>query len=143
MKTICAFIFLLCVTATCSFHIARIESQVYRWNSSVTRAEHIEDIINKVRDAQEYSSSLLEATRMLANENGILCERDARAVRVVRMFEEENQKLKVSLNESVDRLVAQQQEIEDLYNEKYLLEYKIQSLERALQLLPKEATLTP
>ncbi|MHC4369370.1 MAG: hypothetical protein ACYSW8_17305 [Planctomycetota bacterium] len=109
------------------------ETRATRWEKNVESAENAYEVARLVRSAQQYSLQLVEATRMLANENGLLCERDAKNTEVVAAFDDENRRLKTSLVEACDRLEEQQEEIDDLVDENEQLSYQVDVLERAVE----------
>lgn len=90
------------------------------------------------RYAQEQNKVALEAVRMLAVENGLLCEREAKATKFVLSMEEENIKLKGALAESVENMEALIKENNKLNNEIINLRYRIQCLEKAFQMTELE-----
>jgi hypothetical protein len=134
----------LLVVLLCALTIGLSAQLVYQdqqsavWTRRSTRADAIYKFNLQVRHAQDYSRPLVDAVRTLANENGLLCEREAKATQVLVEFEQENRNLKRSLAEACDRLDKQQTEINNLIDERDALMYKLRVLEKAIELLPAE-----
>lgn len=105
------------------------EASVQRWQRRVDAAEAVIAWNEEVAYANEYAQNCYEAVRMLATENGLLCEREAATVKVITTYEEENLKLKSSLDDAVDRLQKQEKTINDLIEENENLSWKIEVLE--------------
>jgi chromosome segregation ATPase len=135
MRSLMAFVcFLLIGVCVGTSYIAiDTETRAVRWKQNIESVEYIQDLNCQILQAHDYSERLLEAVRMLANENGILCERDAAMVKVVAEYEEENTRLKSSLKEAVTTMQSQQQELNALYEQVERLKYKVQVLEKALE----------
>ncbi|MHC4121285.1 MAG: hypothetical protein ACYSWO_27740 [Planctomycetota bacterium] len=91
------------------------ETRATRWEKNVESAENAYEVAR------------------LVNENGLLCERDAKNTEVVAAFDDENRRLKTSLVEACDRLEEQQEEIDDLVDENEQLSYQVDVLERAVE----------
>jgi hypothetical protein len=119
------------------YDAANIEYRVHMWDKRVRSAEQFEEQAKMVCYAQKYGEHCLDAVRSLALENGLLCEREAKTVLYVAGMEEENMRLKGSLAEAVARLQSQVEEINDLNDEVYRLEYKVAVLEAALEFGPE------
>ena len=128
---ICFVLVGICVGTT--YHAMDVESRAAKWQEYVESNQFIESMNNDILEANMYSQRLVEAVRMLANENGLLCEREARMVQIVAEFEEENRRLKAALNEAVDMLQEQQDEMNALYETIDRLQYKVKVLEKALE----------
>jgi DNA repair ATPase RecN len=158
----------LLVVLLCALTIGLSAQLVYQdqqsavWTDRATRADAIYKLNLQIQQAHNYSRSLVDAVRTLATENGLLCEREAKATQVLVEFEQENRNLKRSLAEAAkatqvlvefeqenrnlkrslaeacNRLDKQQDEINDLIDERDVLMYKLMVLEKALSLLPAE-----
>jgi hypothetical protein len=130
----------LLVVLLCALTIGLSAQLVYQdqqsavWTDRATRAEAIYKLNLQIRQAQNYSRSLVDAVRTLATENGLLCEREAKATQVLVEFEQENRNLKRSLAEACNRLDKQQDEINDLIDERDILIYKLRVLEKVVEL---------
>lgn len=127
---------LLGMVAGLGYNAINIETRAMIWEARIESAEEVEDVNMEILKAHEYSDRCLEAVRMLANENGILCEREVKMVKYLQGVEEENARLKVSLKEAVSRLQEQIEEINNLHQNVFMLEYKVKTLEQALNALP-------
>ena len=112
--------------------LAKTELYVKTWEDRVEAVEYQEQQVSATLMSQQYCQRLLEAIKMLAVENGLLCEREAKLTQYVAIMEEENTKLKAALSESVDRLETAITETENLYETIDNLKYRIQCLEKAL-----------
>ena len=132
-----SIIMLLSVVAGGLYYIVDSEMMAERWEDKVKSVEYVENINSQILQANLYSSQLMEAVRMLAVENGLLCERDAKMAQVVAAFEEENRALKASLMESVDQMEDQIEEINDLVSDNETLKWKVRTLESALNKVEK------
>jgi chromosome segregation ATPase len=111
------------------------ERRADQWNRRVTAFEHVRQLNLEILRANERSELLAEAVRMLANENGILCERDKASMEVVAQYEEENRKLEASLYEACELIDEQQEEIDDYIDEIADLEEHIEALEELIDVL--------
>jgi len=111
------------------------EMHAARWNNRVEKIEYMETLNQDLLRSQEYSFMLMEATRMLANENGILCERDAKTVQQVAVFDEENRLLKSSLVEATGKIEEMLVDLNELIDENEALRYKNKVLEQSLEVL--------
>ncbi|RLB67981.1 MAG: hypothetical protein DRH04_07305 [Deltaproteobacteria bacterium] len=120
-------------------YILQTEALVQVWEARVRDADSYFQMVETVEHAQRYSKDLQDALRVMANENGLLCERDAKMVKVVAVYDEENQRLKAALKEAIEKLQDQQKELNEVYDEIGRLQYKIQCLEKALELIPTPA----
>jgi hypothetical protein len=118
---------------------ADAESQHARWQARIDVVQEMHDLNRDVRDSQIYAASLYEAVRMLANENGILCEREKAVTEVVMGLEQENLRLSVSLDEAVDRLQEDAEQINELIDSNNRLRYQLEVLERALEAIETAA----
>lgn len=121
------------------YDIVNIESRRAQWEEHVQSAESWARLNEQVMYSQMYSRDCLEAVRMLANENGILCAREVKMTAYVTAMEEENTKLKNSLKESVENLERQIAEINQLHEELSRAHYRLEVLEAALKLVPTPA----
>ena len=101
-------------------------------------SNQVQELNRKVRYANEYSESIAEAVRMLALENGILCERDKAATEVVVQYEEESRRLKMSLTEACKRLEEQSVQINELTDEIEDLRWQVVTLEKILDKVKAE-----
>lgn len=131
MGFICFVLVGICVGTT--YNAMDVESRAARWQEYAESNAFLEEQNEKLLEANMYSQRLMEAVRMLANENGLLCEREAKMVQIVAEFEEENRRLKCSLNEAVERLQEQQDEMNKLYETIERLRYKVEVLEKVLE----------
>lgn len=94
--------------------------------------ERVAKLNQEVTQAQEYSRLAIEATKMLAVENGLLVEREQKIVAAYAAMEEENRALKRSLNEAVDRLESQVEQINELIETNENLSWRVEVLQKAL-----------
>jgi hypothetical protein len=140
MKIANIIIWVLCVVFLASgiFLSVNESHNVEKWNNRMESTEAIMERTKQTQQAQEYSQSLLSVIQDLAHENTLLCERDAKTLRVVAEFEEENRRLTQALDNSVEHLAAQQTEINDLIDQNYQLSYKVDVLERALYTIEED-----
>jgi len=113
-------------------NVVNTEVCAYRWTERVNSVQKAQELNMEIRRAHEYSESLVEAVRMLALENGILCERDKVATEVVVQYEEESRRLKMSLGDACKRLEEQIEQINKLFDEVDALTWQVKTLERAL-----------
>jgi small-conductance mechanosensitive channel len=120
-----------------SAQVVKTEMYVRVWESRVQSLDEMERQQHELAVSQEYGARAVEAVRMLAVENGLLCERDAKAQKYVLAMEEENAKLKAALNESVDKMVELLEENSNLHQEIINLSYKVRCLEQALEAASK------
>jgi hypothetical protein len=105
------------------------EASVQRWQRRVATVDMLIEWNEEVIRANDYAQNCYESVRMLATENGLLCERDAATTKVVATFEEENLKLKSSLDDAVGRLQEQETTINELIEENENLKWKINVIE--------------
>jgi predicted site-specific integrase-resolvase len=119
--------------------VATVEVCAERWSKRVTSHNQVQELNRKVLYANEYSQGLAEAVRMLALENGLLCERDKAATEVVVQYEEESRRLKMSLAEACKRLEEQIVQINELTDEVEGLRWQVETLEKALDKVKAEA----
>jgi hypothetical protein len=129
------FIVLLTIAACSVIVTLDTETRAVRWQQRVESVESIKELHTQVAVAQQYTDSLFEATKMLANENGLLCERDAKAMRYVTALEAANLRLKTALKESVESLQTQIEANNELHAEIEMLYYRISMLELALDFM--------
>lgn len=122
-----------------AYRAVKIETEVARWRLNVKSAEALAAINERVLDAHIFSRDITEACRMLANENGILCEREVKMTKYVTAVEDENTRLKGALKEAVVKLEDQRDEINQLHNELEKAYSRMDVLERALGIRPHEA----
>jgi len=134
MKTFLTLVVLiqLAFLSSAGYYIYETDCGAERWRANVTESEQILSLANEIEHAQAYSYRCFDAVCMLANENGILCERDVKMTQVVAEFEEENRRLKESLDQACEHMSTQEDTINDLIEETEKLQYKIETLERAL-----------
>jgi len=111
------------------------EARATRWERRVAKVQCLEQLNRDILRSQEYSSNLLESVRMLANENGILCEREAAHLQVIAGVEEENTRLGVSLDESIVRLQEYEEQVNDLIDEAERSAWRISQLEETIETL--------
>lgn len=97
-----------------------------------TQLQRIEELNLQVRAAQEYSQLAVEATRMLAVENGLLVEREQKITMAYTLIEEENRALKRSLAEAVDTLEEQVEQINELIESNESLSWQVEVLQKAM-----------
>ena len=128
---LCLLLLALVVTTACLS--LQTEMHAERWTNRVTSLGEVEQLNRELLQAFQYTQCSLDATRMLANENGILCEREAKVTLVLAGLEEENLTLKNSLNEAVGKLELQLSQINVLMDINDRLRYKIDCLETALE----------
>ena len=124
-------------TVSLTYQTVKTERYVHMWQTRVASLEHQEAQQLRVEYAQEYTRDLFDAARTIANENGLLCERDHKMTLYVAALQEENAKLKASLCESVEHLEVVLAENGELHQEISNLSYRIQYLEEALKYKPK------
>jgi biopolymer transport protein ExbB/TolQ len=118
--------------------VATVEVCAERWSKRVTSHNQVQELNREVRYANEYSQGLADAVRMLALENGLLCERDKAAAKVVVHYEEESRRLKMSLAEACKRLEEQVMQINELIDEVEGLRWQVGTLEKILDKLKSE-----
>jgi chromosome segregation ATPase len=111
------------------------EVRAARWERRVERVETLRQLNCDILRAQEYSGNLMESVRMLANENGILCEREAALLTVISGVEEENNRLGVSLDESIKRLQEYEKQVNELIDEAERASWRISQLENTIETL--------
>ena len=133
------FALLFAMTAASVYTAIDTEQRAYRWDQYTAGAQYTWEVVTEIRNAQDYNRECLSAVKSLAVENGLLSEREAKMVEVVNVYEEQNTLLKKSLQEAVSKLKEQQDELNKLYDEIGRLQYKIEVLERALDLVPTPA----
>jgi DNA repair exonuclease SbcCD ATPase subunit len=131
--SVCVGVFL--IVAGNIYMAADVEQRASRWQERVESAERVEDAAQDLLKAQEYSQSLLDIIGVLAAENTYLCERDIASSKIVAEFEDENRRLLGVVSESIARLQEQEAEINALHDENDSLSYKVQALERAIQVI--------
>lgn len=117
---------------------AQTEMHAARWTERMVALEHVESLNMDLVRAMEYSELSVDAVRMLAHENVIMCQRDAKMVEVVAVFEEENRALKNSLSEAVTRLEEQLEQINDLFGENDDLYWEIDTMQNTILLMLDE-----
>ncbi|MHC4302549.1 MAG: hypothetical protein ACYS7Y_35260 [Planctomycetota bacterium] len=134
MRGLYAFIcfLLIGICAGTSYYAVNTEAQAERWLRRTASYENVRQLNLEILRANEYSELLMSSVRMLANENGILCERDAASMLVVSEYEGENRRLALALDEACDRLQSQQEEIDDLIDENDDLRWRLETLEAEL-----------
>jgi len=131
-------LYMACVVALIAMNIimavsvANTDVCAARWTARVNSFQQARELNQELLLAHEYSENLIESVRMLALENGILCERDKAATEVVVQYEEESRRLKMSLNEACKRLEEQTVQINELTDESERLGWQIEILENIL-----------
>lgn len=135
MRGLLGFICLLLlgICAGLAHFTIQTETNAARWVARVNAIENVDRLNREVLQSLEYAQMALEATRSLALENGLLCEREAKVSAEYAVIEEENRALKASLTEAVQRLEAQVAQINELMRDNESMAFKIQTLERALK----------
>jgi len=133
-KSFCAFciLALLAMNITMAVGVANTEWCAARWAERVSSYEEVRQLNRELYVSNQYSSHLVEGVRMLAVENGLLCERDIAAAKVVMQYEEENRRLKTSLGDACKRLEEQIDQINTLMDEVENLRWQIKVLEDAI-----------
>lgn len=106
--------------------------QAERWERRATCADGIATINAQIYESHRYSKTLMESLRVVTNENGILCERDAISVRTIAAMEEENQRLKMSLKETCDMLLESINANEELHRDLDGLRWQVQQLQHVI-----------
>ena len=124
---------LAALLAVMTAQLSCTDFQAAAWERRAESVDRLEDLNRDIVRSYNFSQLALEATRMLAVENGLLCEREAKLTQVVAGVEEENRSLKSSLDESVSRLQTQVEEINRLIDENTRLSWKVLCLESALE----------
>jgi hypothetical protein len=139
MKALRTFLLLALIgfTVALAAQVIKSERYVQIWQNRVASLEHHEAQVAQITACQEYSGACLEATRMLAVENGLLCERDAKMTLYVAALQEENTKLKGVVAEGVEKMQEMLEENSELHREINNLSYKIRCLEQALEAASK------
>lgn len=138
MKKVSQGVYVGCICALIGMNVlmgmsvATVEVCAERWHERVASYNQVQELNRKARYANEYSQGLAEAVRMLASENGILCERDKAATEVVVQYEEESRRLKMSLAEACKRLEEQIVQINELTDEVEELRWQVGTLEKIL-----------
>ena len=113
-------------------NIAIVEVCAERWSKRLNSVQQVQELNMEILRAHEYSENLVEAVRMLASENGLLCERNKAATEVVIQYEEESRRLKMSLGEACKRLKEQLELINELIDEVESLRWQVETLEDIL-----------
>jgi len=133
-KSFCAFciLALLAMNITMAVGVANTEWCAARWAERVSSYEEVRQLNRELYTANQYSSHLVEGVRMLAVENGLLCERDKAATEAVLQYEEENRRLKAALGDACKRLEEQVEQINTLLDEVENLRWQVGVLENAL-----------
>lgn len=130
-----------CALVGASVYIAvDTETRAARWQQRVNSAESIEATNLMILRSQDYSNLLMESLRVMANENGLLCERDAKAMDVMLALEEANAKLKAALAEATNLMQGQLAENDRLMEELDRAYYRIMLLERTVDSLTPQPT---
>jgi hypothetical protein len=139
-KTVCGLciVALLAMNVTMALNVANTEMCAERWNERVTSFEKVRELNLELLAAHRYSENLTESVRMLALENGILCERDKAATEVVVQYEEDSRRLRMSLAEACKRLEEQITQINDLTDEIEDLRWQVGTLEKVLDKVKAE-----
>lgn len=134
MKSLLGFtcVVLIVICAVLTSFVLETERHAARWSERTESVEVAERYNNKLLESARYSEKLMESVQVLASENMMLCERDAKMAQVVSQYKEENRRLKQSLTEAVNRLRKQNTEMNELHEHIDRLMYKIQVLEKAL-----------
>lgn len=128
---------LIGICAGLAYEAANPHIQATMWERRVERLEKVEKLNNDLLYAQAYARDCFEAVRMLAVENGLLCEREAKMVQAMTIREEENRALKASLSEAVERLQEQTKQINELMEANSKLKWQVKTLEEALGVVEK------
>jgi uncharacterized coiled-coil DUF342 family protein len=121
------------------FYIGDLELSLSRWRVELNYAQRPEQGPSEFSQMKKHSDDLLEAVQTLANENGLMCKRDAAMVKTVAEFEEENRNLKNALKEACHNLQEQEDRINTLIEENNRLSYKINALEAAMEVMRNKA----
>lgn len=134
MKKVLGFcvLVLIAMNVVMCINVANTEVCADRWNDRVTSFQQVRELNMEILRAHEYSESLIESVRMLALENGLLCERNKAATEVVIQFEGENHRLKVSLSDACKRLEEQLEQINKLIDEVEALTWQVRAWEKLL-----------
>lgn len=142
MKKFLVFVVVLLagVNAGLIYEIFGTEYRAITWERRVNSAEVLEEQKCDALRSIEYGQDCLGVARMLATENGLLCERDAKLTLYVAGVEEENMRLKAVVADGVDRMESMLQENNQLHEELDRTYYRIQCLEKALEFMPTPAT---
>lgn len=133
-STIC--VLLLCIAGGSVWCAVETENRAARWENRVQTADAIAESNLQISQAYDHNSYLMETIGIMAVENGLLCERDAKTLQVVTEFDEENRRLKASLGEAARLLEEQIEELNELIDENSRLTYKVEVLERAIDRIP-------
>lgn len=129
-----AFIcFLIGFSVIVTIQMCKTEHYVRVWQNRVASLEQREADIGYIETAQDYGRLAVESCRMLALENGLLCEREAKMTSVVAALQEENTKLKGAIAESVENMQAMLDENNDLHREINRLNFHVEVLENSLE----------
>ena len=134
---------LIAMNVIMGMSVATVEVCAGRWGNRVDSLRRVEDLNRKILYANEYSQGLAEAVRMLALENGILCERDKAATEVVVQYEEESRRLKMSLGDACKRLEEQNVQINELIDKVEELRWQVGVLENAFDKVNSAETAYP
>jgi len=130
MRGLLGFICLLLVGCVAGLALYVGDNEVHYRRA--TQLQRIEALNLQVRAAQEYSQWTVEATKMLAVENGLLVEREQKLTLAYAMIEEENRALKRSLAEAVDTLEEQVEQINELIDSNESLSWQVEVLQSAI-----------
>jgi len=134
LKTL-GFLFLAFSALALSVQVMKTEAYVQLWETRVASVEQREKDVATMLECQDYSNRVVEAVRMLAVENGLLCERDAKMQKYVLAMEEENAKLKAALDQSVEKMSELLEENSELMSEVQNLKWQISILEDTVETL--------
>lgn len=139
-KTLYGFcvVALVAMNVVMAIGVANTEVCASRWADRVTSFQATRELNQELLLAHEYSENLIESVRMLALENGILCERDKAATEIVVQYEEDNRRLRMSLAEACKRLEEQVVQINELTDEVEGLRWQVKTLEKALDFMKSE-----
>jgi predicted nuclease with TOPRIM domain len=97
----------------------------------------VEEVQEAITQCQEYATPLVRSVEALSKENGALLERELQAAKVVNGLLEESTRLKSSLKEAVIKLQELNAENNKALEEINRLEFKVQTLESALEAINK------
>jgi predicted RNase H-like nuclease (RuvC/YqgF family) len=138
MKTVRSGVYVGCILALIAMNVvmgvsvATTEVCAERWTRRAASFQAVRELNTELLLAHEYSEGLAEAVRMLALENGLLCERNKAATEVVVQYEEESRRLKMSLGDACKRLEEQIEQINKLFDEVENLRWQVETLEAIL-----------
>jgi chromosome segregation ATPase len=132
------------VLVTLAMLVGYVATESFRTERLLTNIKMAQEIqrvqfeqANKVSQAQAYSRPLADAIKAMASENSSLLERELQAAKVVAGLQQESTYLKASLKEAVEKLQQLNNENNNALEEINKLEFKVKTLQAALDAVTK------